>query len=221
MNLFDRIANLTKATLHEALNKLEDPILMTGQYLRNLEEDLEQAKSQLGRTQASVRMLQRQREEAVYQASEQERLALEAIAAGDEIAARRAVEAKLRYTEQADRFAADEEAAKQRITELELQIDAAKEEFERLKKKREELAERARKAAEQKESIRPNFSHGLDTGSAARGFERMEEKISGWEASAAAAGAFPGPYGNPANRSRIDEELQRLQSKVNADSKQE
>ncbi|WP_162515346.1 PspA/IM30 family protein [Paenibacillus pinistramenti] len=213
MSLFDRIANITKATLHEALNKLEDPVVMTGQYLRNLEEELDDAKSELAAAKASARLLQAQREEAGRQTALHEQHALNAIKAGDELTARRAVEAKLHYSEQASRLAAEEDAVKRRIAELELQLEMGEEELERLKKKREELAERARKASELKASARPQFTRGLETGAAARGFERMEEKINGWEASAAARGSVGG---HPASSSRVDEEIARLQGKMNA-----
>lgn len=38
MSIFQRITTLTKAAIHEGLNKLEDPILLTGQYLRDLDD---------------------------------------------------------------------------------------------------------------------------------------------------------------------------------------
>lgn len=214
-SIFDRIANLTKATLHEALNKLEDPILMTGQYLRNLEEDIEQAKSQLTSAKSSAKLLHHQLEDARNQVAGHEQQALEAIAAGNETWARRSVEAKLYYEAQAAKFAEGLDAAEHRAAELELQIDAAKDELERLKKKREDLAQRAHKASERKAEYHPNFSNGFDTGAAAKGFERMEEKINGWEAS---SNVYSSSGNSSLNRSLVDEELERLQNKAKGPS---
>lgn len=213
MSLFERISNITKATLHEALNKLEDPVVMTGQYLRNLEEELDDASNELNAAKASARILQAKREDAQRQITLKEQLALQAITDGDELTARRAIEAKLHYTEQVTYLTAEEDRVQHRAAELETQLEMGKEEVERLKKKREELAERARKASELKATAHPQFSRGLDTGSAARGFERMEEKINGWEASAAASSPYAG---NPAYSSRVDEELARLQGRTQA-----
>lgn len=217
-SIFDRIANLTKATLHEALNKLEDPMLMTGQYLRNLEDDIERAKSQLASAKSSAKMLQHQHEDARNQAASHEQQALSAIAEGNEAWARRSVEAKLHYEAQAAKFAEGAEAAEHRTAELELQIEAAKDELERLKKKREEMAQRARKAAEQKAEHHRHFSNGFNAGEAAKGFERMEEKINGWEASSA-SGMY-GSFNPAADRSLVDEELERLQDKAKGQSQE-
>lgn len=43
MSLLKRISTITKAALHEGLNKLENPVLLTGQYLRDLENDIAKA----------------------------------------------------------------------------------------------------------------------------------------------------------------------------------
>lgn len=210
-HLFDRIANLTKATLHEALNKLENPVMMTGQYLRNLEDDIYQANKQLTETRSAAKVLSRQLDDAKQQMAVYEQHALNAITAGDEVLARRSVEAKLHYESQVAKLSGQLDAAERRSAELELQLENAKEELERLKKKREELVARAQKVDERKSEYHPNFSRGFEPGEAARGFERMEEKISNWESSSS---QFNGGFPSDQNRSLVEEELQRLQNQT-------
>lgn len=219
MSLFNRIANITKASLHEALNKLEDPVLMTGQYLRNLEEDLHIAENMLREQRMNASVRQRQSEDAAANAKQSELRALSALEAGDEAAARAATAAKIRYEEQAQQYAAEAADARERVTELEFRLQEGKEEHARLKEKRNELAARARKVEEREQMARPNVSHGLDYGAAARGFERMEEKILEWEAGSQlsgrtfSAGKSPQAVGS-AEDAAVNDELRRMKEQL-------
>ncbi|GIP23469.1 PspA/IM30 family protein [Paenibacillus sp. J22TS3] len=220
MSIFERLANMTKAVAHEALNKLENPVLLMNQYLRNLEEDIRIAERRLNEQQGAVKVLAWRKEEALRSAEQSAQAAEQALAGGNEAAAREAIAAKLQFMQQAELHTAQHQEASVRIQELEFQIQSAKEEYERLKEKRAELAARAQKAEERAGNIRPSFSYGLESGTAARGFERMEEKITQWEASLDASGrtypASSSPFGtsSPAvNSSAVEEELRRLQSK--------
>lgn len=221
MSILKRIASLTKGAANEVLDKLENPVVMMGQYLRDMEADIDTAERMLVEQQTVAKVLKRRHEEAVRLADQSEQQALAALADGNEEAARLALAAKMQYTQQSEEHAAGHEAAEQRIQELDLHIVNAKEEFVRLKEKRSELTARAQKATERAQSVRPSFSYGLHTGTAARGFERMEEKILQQEARLDAAGY---PHGtslssadtgmNAARNLAIDEELKRLQSKL-------
>lgn len=222
MSIFERLANMTKAVAHEALNKLENPVLLMNQYLRNLEEDIRTAERRLTEQQGALKVLAWRKEEALRSADQSEQAASQALAGGNEAAAREAISAKLHFAQQAEEHAANLQETGVRIQELQFQIQSAKEEHERLKEKRTELAARAQKAEERSQSYRPSFSYGLESGSAARGFERMEEKINQWEAHldasvpspaySAPGSPFNATYAGP-NSAAIEEELRRLQGK--------
>ncbi len=221
MSLFNRIANLTKASLHEVLNKLEDPVMMTGQYLRNLEEDLRIAENMLKEQRMNASITLRKSEEATRAAEQSELRALTALEAGDEAGARAAAAAKIHSEEQAQQYAAEAKEAQDRVTELEFRLKEGQEEYTRLKEKRNELAARARKVEEHEQMERPNFSRGLDYGAAARGFERMEEKILEWEAGNQLSGQSYGtgtnaanPASNQAENPAVAEELQRMKDQL-------
>ncbi|WP_162551223.1 PspA/IM30 family protein [Paenibacillus tepidiphilus] len=221
--ILQRLATLTKAAIHEGLNKLEDPILLTGQYLRDLEEKIESAENKQRQLQASASVLERRIAEYQVQAETSEAGAVKAMSEGNEAAARTAVLAKLQYTESAQEAAANLERTRQTLTALEADLANAKEEHVRLKAKRAELAERARKAEEAvKASSRSASSvtypgtHApvINAGAASRGFERMEDKISEWEAQAERTGTSVSPALDPALHSAVDAELARLRSKA-------
>ncbi|WP_339158384.1 PspA/IM30 family protein [Paenibacillus sp. FSL W8-0186] len=219
MSILNRLSNLTKATIHEVLNKLEDPILMTGQYLRNLEEDIAAKENLLRERKTAAKVSEQKSLEAARNAQLQEQKALDALTSGNEEAARRAAVAKIHYQDEAEQFAANAKQAESQVFELELRLKEAKEELARLKEKRKELAERARKVEQSSSTESPNFSYGTFSGAAAKGFERMEEKISEWEATMAKSGysPFSADTANPDNDPAVNEELQRLKDQLSSD----
>ncbi|GGG04577.1 PspA/IM30 family protein [Paenibacillus aceti] len=219
MSIFERISNITKATVHEVLNKLEDPVLMTGQYLRNMEEDIRTAEENIKGRQKAASIAERKMNEAAQAVKEFELRALSALEAGDEAAAREAAIAKIQFEDKVQQHTDEMNQAKEQVLELQLQLDAAKEEHARLKEKRNELANRAQKAKDRAAVQQPNFSRGIESGDAARGFERMEEKILEWETDLDLS-VNSQAYGNPAsastaaNSTAVNEELDRLKEQL-------
>ncbi|NGM82489.1 PspA/IM30 family protein [Paenibacillus sp. 7124] len=190
MSILERIATLTKAAMHEGLNRLENPVIMTGQYLRDLDDRIEEAEQQSRDLQAAAKLLERRLKEYAMLAELSEGDALKALERGDEEQAKQAIEAKLAYKENERECAAGLEETRQVLAGLGYEIAAAKEERVRLKAKRAELAERTERlhkapdgpASTSIPAPRRTAFSGLNTHAAARGFERMEEKIQEWEA---------------------------------------
>lgn len=182
MSIFNRLINLTRATAHEVLNKLENPTLMMNHYLRTMEEELNEGEQALRQQQVAERGLKARIEELERLQAERETAAVAAIADGREADARLILEEKLAYAEKAKELIQWHTAAKLYCAELEQQLEQSRVEYGRMKEKRNELAARVQKAASHPQVTMPSFTTGFDTGSAARGFERMEEKINQWEA---------------------------------------
>lgn len=225
MSIFDRIVTLTKAALHEGLNKLEDPVLLTGQYLRDLEDEIAEAERSERELQVAAAVLERRKREYELQAETSENAAMQAMKDGNETAARVAVQAKLQQLESAQQCESGLEDTRRTLEELAANLVRAKEERARLKAKREELAARARQAAQHTAHAPQGCGAGrgpvIHTGRAVRGFERMEEKIADWEVQAQhrpygsySAAGYPA---DPAVNSAVDAELERLrQTKPNS-----
>lgn len=224
-SVWKRLADVAKATAHEALDRLEDPVIMLNHYIREMEEELEDAKEALLSQRAVERTALLRRQEYLRIAGELEARAAEALTAGREAEARAALADKLAFEQKAEQYGTWHEEAGARVAELEAKIERAKEELSRLREKRTELAARAEKAA----------AAGADTGgfgfktdlyrsiseigrTAARGFERMEEKIMQWEAQAEARRASGSGYWNPpgpqgVDAAKVDEQLEALRRK--------
>lgn len=224
MSVLNRLINVTKAAAHEALSKLEDPVMMLNHYLRDAAEEIESLQKELVKQTAAEKNWEFREAELLRLADAAEARAAEALNAGRESEARLALEAKLHYVGQARECAALRETAKTGVAELHRQLEEAKTEHTRMQAKRAELAARAQAAAAKARTAVHDFGSGFE-GGAARGFRRMEEKIMEWEARAglagqrysegAAAGTPQEPYAPnqaaaAAHEARIDEELERL-----------
>ncbi|WP_342564828.1 PspA/IM30 family protein [Paenibacillus sp. FSL R7-0345] len=229
-SIFNRITTLTKAAIHEGLNKLEDPVLLTGQYLRDLDDKISSAESKQRELKVTASVLERRKAEYLVQADSSEAAAIQAMSEGNEPAARVAVEAKLRYLESVQETETILEETLQALAALEVNLQNAKAEHTRLKAKRAELAERARKAAEANKRAAQNSAassypgapvrgHVINAGAATRGFERMEDKINEWEAQAGPFAQPAAPAIDPALQGAVEAELARLRSKQSDSSK--
>lgn len=227
MSLFKRISTLTKAALHEGLNKLENPVLLTGQYLRDLENEIATAERNERDLKVTASVLERRKQEYTHLIEQSEAEAVQAVEQGNEERARLALMAKLRYTEQLDESINSQAQTQQSLAELEINIARAKEEREHLKAKRTELIARAQQATETLSSApHSNSVKGPNVGNASRGFERMEEKIFEWEALAenskykSNSGSGVASSIDPNLRSAVDDEIERIRNrKINTDKK--
>jgi phage shock protein A len=217
MSILKRVLDVTRAAAHEALNKLEDPVMMLNHYTRQMEEELEDAQEALRSHQAVERSAKLRHEEYARLAEHLDGKAAEALAEGREAEARTALAEKLVYAEKAAQYLAWHQEAKLRTEEQEQRLAAAKAELERTREKRNELIARARKAEVRTDL--PSFGDvnggTLDGGSAARGFRRMEEKIMYWEAEAEVRGAQQASHAavEAARAAQIEEQLSQLRSR--------
>ena len=230
MSILKRISTLTRAALHESLNKLEDPMLLTGQYLRDLEDEIYTAERNERDLKVTATILERRKHEYELMAEQSEALAVKALAQGDEAEAKLALQAKLKYLESVQECTAKLEETRHTLSSLEVSIKAAQEERTRLKAKRVELAARARQAKETLNTAPRNIGQNpvngkyvqtLRTGDTSRGFERMEEKITEWEIHAeskqANIHAASYPQVDPNLSSAVEAEMARLRNQ-NKDS---
>lgn len=63
MGVFKRISDMTKASINELLDKVEDPIVMLNQYIREMEEEIAKAEVTVAKQMANERRLKQRMEE--------------------------------------------------------------------------------------------------------------------------------------------------------------
>lgn len=236
MGVFTRILDLSKAAANEALNKLEDPVMMLNHYLRSMKEEMDSIQRTLSKQVAAERALKQRIDDNNQLASQWEKKAAEALANGLEAEARHALSSKLHYSDKAVEYTEQYEAARLRSEELAQQLEQAKAEYAVMQEKRTELAARAQKMASQEaKPSASGFIHRFEGGYASSGFQRIEEKILQWEAQSELTSRpytqANGPYTEMSGRhaadkraeadreARIDEQLTKMKQEHSADKR--
>jgi phage shock protein A len=210
MSIFQRLFKIGQAEGHDVINKLEDPIRMTEQGIRDLKSDLQGAMTGLAEVKGVAIRLTKEAEEARRQASEYERkarLMLQRAQAGHmditqaERLATEALTMKDGASERAIRLFKDAEQQQRLASQLQAKIVQFKSTISTHENELVTLRARAKTAAATKK-INQQLSQ-IDSSSTIALLERMKNKVEEDEALAQA-------YGEVANvDSSVDAEIDR------------
>ncbi|MDT2245798.1 PspA/IM30 family protein [Paenibacillus larvae] len=202
MGIFKRLRDLTMASINDLLDKAEDPVKMLNQFLRDMEQDIQEAEVAVAKQIAIEKKFKQQYEEAQEMVEKRSEQAMKALEQGNEDLARRALQDKKEHQERFDEMKRQYDMAKTNADRLRNQVAEMKEEFGKMKKKRDTLVARAESAKAQKQ-INQAMS-GFGTDNAAKGFDRMSEKVLQLEAEAEASSEIRG------SSKSLDDELDQL-----------
>ncbi|MBB6669937.1 PspA/IM30 family protein [Cohnella nanjingensis] len=193
MSIFKRLRDLTLSNVYALIEKAEDPVKMTDQYLRDMQEDLEDAeKAVAAQIALEKRFKQLYEEQSALVAKREEQANIAAQAKNIELA-RRALEEKKASEQKAAEYKASYDQNKQSADNLRLKLDEMRKQFTDLKNRRETLVARANAAKAQAGINKAMAGFGADT--AISGLSRMEEKVRQMEAHAEATEELSGAKG--------------------------
>lgn len=180
--VFDRISNIIRANINDLLDSAEDPEAMLNQIIRDMNDALRQADSDIADQIAQQKMLEgdldaAQRNEGAWQSK-----AEMAVSHSRDDLAREALVRVNDYTEQASIYSKQLEAQKKAVTELKSKRDLLKTKYDQAMRNREMLVARAR-AAQAKGNITKMVTQSNRADYASE-LDRMERKIRQQEARA-------------------------------------
>ncbi len=184
-NIFKRISDLVTANINDLIDRVEDPERMIKQIIREMEENIRQAKDGVIEAVASEKKLWMEVEAHRRQSQEWRQKAEIALKEGKEDLARAALTRKKEYDRVLASLEPAWEAAVNTSAGLKAQLRALEAKLEEAKRKRGTLVarQRAAEAREQMGRVTDHFQAGLE---AHKSFTRMEDKVADMEARAQA-----------------------------------
>ncbi|WP_066194930.1 MULTISPECIES: PspA/IM30 family protein [Gracilibacillus] len=179
---FNRIKTVVSSELNSMIDRAEDPVKMLDQFMRDMESDIREVEQAVAKQIANEKMLKRKSDDAQKLVEKRQTQAEQAIEAGNDDLARRALQDKNEQESQANTLRSSWERAKQDADQLRDKLDEMKKEYQDMQLKKDSLKARAESAQTRTKMNRTMSSIGNDDSK--RGFERMEEKVLQFEAEA-------------------------------------
>ncbi|MBP1932006.1 PspA/IM30 family protein [Ammoniphilus resinae] len=202
MSIFKRLKDLTLANIYTLIEKAEDPIKMTDQYLRNMQEDLTDAEKAVAAQitlEKKFKRLYEEQQDLFNKRDEQAHLAAQA---RNVELARRALEEKRAAEQKMNAYKASYEQNKGLADQLREKFNDMRKQYTELGNKREMLVARAN-AAKAQQNINRTLS-GFAGDSALADIRRMEDKVLHLEAEAQASEEWQ------KKEKSLDEEFEKL-----------
>jgi len=175
MSIFRRIFRIGKANVNSALDKLEDPVKMIDQILRELDQDIAKMTAAVTSQMAVEKRFERELQETEQIIARRDEQARVAVEQGDDNLAREALIDKKRHIEKRDALKVNYDKAKETAARLRKQLEDMKSRVQDMKTKRSALIAQA-EAAKATKRITRTMS-GVGNENLAESFSKMEEKI--------------------------------------------
>jgi len=217
MGLLERIKSLLASNLNEVLDKAEDPEKALNQLIREMEEDLREAKHEVASAARDERHLADELADAKDRAEQMQRKAIMAVERGEDDLAREALRRKrsaqrLQLSLEAQWAAQKEsvDALRAHLEGLELKIQEAK--------RRRDLFIARRRLAQARKGVHETASHFR--GLTEPDFDRLDERVTDMEVEAEAtaeltAGLVESRFEKLAeNSKKADEELEQELARI-------
>ncbi len=223
MGLFRRISDIISANLNEMTEGFEDPEKMLKQAIREMEQSIADATQETAKVLANDKLLARELANNENQAREWQRKAEQAVTAGDDNLARKALSRKQEHQKLVTALQDQLTAAQDATRILKHQLEGMKAKLAEAKRNLSTLSARNRAADFKKKMNTPSTQ--LDTcgtDDAFSKFERLREKVERAEAEADALAELRGnngalddhPLSTPdSSGDDIDDELAALKQK--------
>lgn len=179
---FKRMKTVVSSELNAMIDKAEDPVKMLDQFLRDMGNDIRDAEAAIAKQIANEKMLKRKANDANELVQRRQEQAEQAVEAGNDDLARRALQDKKDHEATATSLNESWERAKADVDSLRQKLDEMKSEYQEMNLKKDSLKARAESAQTRTKMNRAMSNIGGDD--SRQGFDRMEEKVLRFEAEA-------------------------------------
>lgn len=175
MGIISRFKDIMASNINALLDKVEDPEKMIDQYLRNLENDLNQIKSETASVMADEKAAKRKLDECVSEIGKMDEYARKAVMSGDDAAAKQFLSKKGELESQRATYEQQYTICCENSMKMRDMHDKVCADIESLKARRNELKAKI-KVAETQQKINKMTGASKVMGNLGK-FDEMEEKI--------------------------------------------
>lgn len=187
MSIFHRVTDILSANLNDLVDRFEDPEKMLRQAVREMDESIADAMDGAARAIATEKLLEKELEKRVGEATECRERAQRAVQIGDDASARVALRQERDAKMLAEDLRKDVESARAASLALRRQIDGLRAKLMEAKRKLASLSARQRVTDAKKRACVAAKDLNTDP---FRKFERFEERIEHEEAAVDALAGF-------------------------------
>ena len=208
MGIYNRITDIFKANVNEALDKAEDPEKMLKQMVLEMEESVNKTTLSIAQAIANEKNLEKKLEKSKRESSEWQQKAMQALTANREDLAKAALEKKAVSDKNMNDLAPIYQQAADTSAKLKGQLDQLKNKLDEARSRQSTLIARSQAAKAQKQIAKNIGGIGTDAFSK---FDKFESKIEMLESEAVAFEQLAG------SNSSLDEEFKKLSSSASVE----
>lgn len=217
MSILGRIKDLISANINAMLDKAEDPEKMANEYLRQLTNELYEARTGVAQAMADETRLEQRRIAAEGEAEQWQIKAERALRAGDEALAKAALARKVQAQKLAEQYRAQEKAQEEQVEALQQALIDLETRIAEVKARKELIIAKKNRAQTQEALQRTAVSIGRV--SALDKLDQLEEKVDDRLARAEAMAKLEGDslearFRNLEKETEVDSELAELKRKL-------
>jgi phage shock protein A len=174
MSVMKRVRDMTVATLNDRLEKSEDPVRVIDQFLWSTHQEIVQSEQLQRQYAAHTDSLLRQWKDAEQWMTKREEQALTALKAGEEHAAKLALQDKVAHEERANRYHQLYEQSRQELNDLEQLLQDLRSEYRTVYDRRQFYVARVESLRLQ-QRLNARFGPGTDDPSSM--FRKLDDKM--------------------------------------------
>lgn len=219
MSIWNRMRDITVATLNDKLEQSEDPVRLIDGYLDSVREQIRESERLLNQCASHTNTVRQKYVAAKAMRDKREEQAILALKAGEEEIARLALQDKLIQEEICNQYGPLYEEGKKSMFDLEEQIKQLKSNFDEVAVKRSYYMARMESARLQ-QRMNERLS-GMNGNFSSRAFARLDEHISDMELQSRslrdvrrATSQESGGYNYGGLQNKLDYEMERLRVKL-------
>lgn len=217
MSIFTRISDLMSANVNAMLDKAEDPEKMADEYLRQLNNELYEAKTSVAAAMADAMKLNTKETQYGAETEQWASKAEAALRAGDENLAKAALSRKVQSSKLAEQYRQQSDAQDQQVEQLQQALVQLETRIAETKAKKEMIVAKKNRAQTQ-EAIQRTV-RGLGTINAMDKLDQLEERVDDRLARADAMskleqGTLESKFRDLEQNQEVDNELAELKRKL-------